>query len=151
MRYELTLYDTEAREDRAREYTQSRRRAAVWGMMPRRQLGGSFHHLVFRTREYSAGPKKPTLLLRDFDRELEKALGELHQRVREAKALTGGQVQMLEELREAGEEGLRFGGGQSRKVMERLKSRGLLAESSWFPEAAISEKGLEMLRLRILP
>lgn len=151
MRYELTLYDTEAREDRAREYTQSRRRAAVWGLMPRVCLGGSFHHLIFRVREYSTGPKKPTILLRQADPAADRALGDLHQRVREAKSLTLAQVTMLEELREAGEEGARFAGAATRKVMERLKSRGLLTESSWFPEAVISDKGREFLRLRLLP
>jgi hypothetical protein len=151
MRYELTVYDTEAREDRVREYTESRRRAAVWALMPRVRLGGSFHHLVFRVREYSSGPKKPEISLRRIYPEQEKALGDLHQKVREAKALTGPQVQMLEELREAGEEGARFAGAVARRIMDRLKSRGLLAEASWFPEAAISDKGREYLALRILP
>lgn len=151
MRYELTVYDTEAREDRVREYTESRRRAAVWALMPRVRLGGSFHHLIFRVREYSTGPKKPEIKLRSIYPEHEKALGDLHQKVREAKSLTLAQVTMLEELREAGEEGARFAGAATRKVMERLKSRGLLTESSWFPEAVISDKGLEYLRLRLLP
>lgn len=151
MRYELTVYDTEAREDRVREYSQSRRRAAVWALMPRVQLGGSFHHLIFRVREYSTGPKKPELPLRRYLPEQDRLLGELHQKVRMAKSLTGPQVQMLEELREAGEEGARFGGAVSRRVMERLKSRGLLTESSWFPEAVINDAGRELLALRLLP
>lgn len=151
MRYELTLYDTEAREDRAREYTESRRRAAVWALMPRRRLGGSFHHLIFRTREYSTGPKKPVKPLYVGYPDLEKALGELHQRVRESKALPLAQLEMLEQLRDAGEEGARFFGAYARKTMERLKTRGLLTDSSHFPEAVISEKGLELLRLRLVP
>lgn len=151
MRYELTVYDTEARVDRVREYSESRRRAAVWALMPRVQLGGSFHHLIFRVREYSTGSKKPEISLRSVYPEQEKALGALHQKAREAKSLTGAQVVMLEELREAGEEGLRFGGATSRRVMERLKTCGLLTESSWFPEAVISDKGREYLALRLLP
>lgn len=151
MRYELTLYDTEAREDRAREYTESRRRAAVWALMPRVRLGGSFHHLVYRVREYSQGPKKPEISLGRFNPEQQQVLWELHQKVRQAKSLTGAQVKMLEELREAGEEGTRFAGATARAVMRRLHARGLLTEQSVFPEAVINDKGREFLKLRLLP
>lgn len=149
MRYELTLYDTEAREDRVREYTGNRRRAAVWALMPRIQLGGSFHHLIFRVREYSTGPKKPEIpLSRDF-RDQSEALGDLHQKVRVAKSLTGVQFHLLRAVEEAGEAGLHLHSGHGKRTVSRLKTSKLVdAEGN---HLYINDKGREYLKLALLP
>jgi hypothetical protein len=150
MRYELTLYDTEGREDRVREYTESRRRAAVWALMPRIRLGGSFHHLVYRVREYSEGPKQPEISLSRFSREEQQALGELHSKVRLAKSLTGPQVELLTLLKEVDEERkAALVGGRSKLTIKRLAAGGfILAET---PYIEITDKGREALKLRLLP
>lgn len=149
MRYELTVYDTEAREDRVREYTESRRRAAVWALMPRVQLGGSFHHLIYRVREYSTGPKKPVKQLYRFYPEQEKALGDLHQKVREAKSLTGPQMELLQALADS-KEGRLWLHGASWRTARRLLSADL-ATNEWGKDIAITDKGREYLTLRVLP
>lgn len=149
VRYELTLYDTEAREDHVREYTESRRRVAVWALMPRVQLGGSFHHLIYRVREYSSGAKKPELSLRRFYPEQEKALGDLHQKVREAKSLTGPQVELLTLIEEAGDKGMTVLGRHAWRTAARLESSKLVdAEGR---RLYLNDKGREYLKLRVLP
>lgn len=149
MRYELTVYDTEAREDRVREYTESRRRAAVWALMPRVQLGGSFHHLIYRTREYSTGSKKPEIRLDRFYPEQAKLLGALHQKVRQAKSLTLPQAQLLIAVDEAGDDGVRVF-GTSWRTARRLETDGLVTVEPG-RHLFIADKGREFLKLRLLP
>lgn len=152
MRFELTLYDTEAREDRAIEYTQDRRRAAVWAMMPRVQLGGSFHHLVYRVREYSTGPKRKEIPLSQLYREQEKKRSEIHQRIREAKSLTAPQAQLLLALEEASKDGrvAVYCHGSSWRTARRLLVSGL-ADEEVSKRLTITDKGREFLALRLLP
>ncbi len=141
MRYELTLYDTEAREDRAIEYTQARRRAAVWARMKRIKLGGSHHHLLWRVREYSTGPKRPEKRL---DPHLQRQLTDLHQQVREAKSLTGAQAEALTRFRDGEHSGARG------KTLARLVNAELI-EGSTRAGYEITAKGREWLELRLLP
>lgn len=150
MLYELTLYDTESRADRAREYTESRRRAAVWELMPRRRLYGGFHHLVYQVREEPID-RFPVILLSRYSRDEYKALGDLHQNVRAAKALTEPQTKLLTALREADDDGIRVFGGAVQRTARRLVSAGFARPAFAGSVVIITADGREALKLRALP
>jgi len=59
MVYELYGYDTEARDDRVREYTSSKQLADLWKQIRRIQFTDSGHGIVFGAKPHT-GKRKPT-------------------------------------------------------------------------------------------